>query len=127
MFETLPKVAGDGNPTGNWVRKIKSNRTLNDHVEDLHKFLIDTGDEDYIALLQAVTDEEAVHGSLAIDNAFASQRIKERALETNNMVKDKKLATISKALNIVMKRYGLSRKERRYTVGGELVASDNGE
>lgn len=107
-----------------WVRKTQFNRTINDQVEDIHLALLD--DEEYIELLQAVYDEQAVEGSLSSDNNMAAIKIRNAAKKMNNPVKDQKLATIIKALGVVLRRYGVSRKERRNMVGGEVVNTDNG-
>jgi cobalamin biosynthesis protein CobD/CbiB len=107
-----------------WVRKVKFNLTLNDHVENIHKDLIEEDNAKYIAYLQACFDAEAEEGSLAADNHEAARMIRERAETDNNPAKGYKIATIAKALNIVLKRYGVSRKQRKNTVGGEYVAPE---
>lgn len=107
-----------------WVRKIKEKRTINDMVEDAHLALF-ASDPEYPPLLDAVYDEQAVEGSLSADNIVAAQKIREWGHDTS-LVKEK-LATISKALNVVLRRYEFSRKERRNTVHGQVVAIDNGE
>jgi len=111
-----------------WQRFLKQERTLNDLVEDIHRMLV--GDEEdgpaYRALLRAVYDEQAVEGSLATDNTFAAIMIRDKArqLESHELA-DQKAATISKALNIVMRRYHSSRKERRYMLEGEVVPPEH--
>jgi hypothetical protein len=50
--------------------------------------------------------------------------IREKALELGYSLADEKWATISKALGVVLRRYGLSRKERKNTVNGEVVRDD---
>lgn len=109
-------------------RKHEMRRTLNDHVEALHLQLYD--DAKYQRLLDAVYDEDAVEGSLSADNLLAAQMIRERAAGENGRdayVAEKKLATISKALGVVLRRYGMSRKERARMIDGETVDSNNGE
>ena len=108
-------------------RKTELRRTLNDHVEALHLQLYD--DVKYQRLLDAVYDEDAVEGSLAADNLLAAQMIRDRATEgdRDKYVAEKKLATLSKALGVVLRRYGVSRKERARTIAGETVDSNNGE
>jgi hypothetical protein len=108
-----------------WHRAIKVERTLNDLVEDIHRVLVD--DDKYRALLRAVYDEQAVEGSLSADNTLAAMMIRERALKTDSEVGHEKLATISKALGTVLRRYKASRKQRRNMVAGEEVSSDNGD
>jgi hypothetical protein len=107
-----------------WQRKLKAERTLNDLVEDIHRMLCE--DEDYLSLLKAIYDEQAVEGSLGADNVMASQMIRNRAKKIDgNELANEKLATISKALGVVLRRYGASRKERRQTVHGEIVPDTN--
>jgi hypothetical protein len=50
--------------------------------------------------------------------------IRARATKENSPVAREKLATLVKSLGIVLRRYGLSRKERRQTVAGEIVQND---
>jgi hypothetical protein len=107
-----------------WERFIKQERTLNDMVEEIHRLLVDES-EDYRNYLEAVYDEDAVEGSLAADNTMAAMMIREKAQTQGSEVAHKKLATISKALNIVMRRYHADRKRRRNTVGGEFVPPDS--
>jgi hypothetical protein len=110
-------------------RKINAERTLNDHVEDLHVQLWE--DAKYKRLLYAVYDEQAVEGSLSADNILAAMRIRAEAINRfgkDSIVATEKLATISKSLGVVLRRYNQSRKERRNTVGGETVPAEaNGE
>jgi hypothetical protein len=132
-----------------WKRNIKSERTLNDRVEDIHRAIladtktmvwVDMPDGKrteqprcviYAALLDAVYDEDAVEGSLATDNVEAARVIRDYARETINDVQResyvavKKLHTLVKALNVAIARYGFSRKERARMVGGEIVPNGN--
>ena len=99
-------------------------RTLNDHVDDAHVVL--WSDANYRRALEAVYDEDAVEGSLAADNFIAANLIREYARKSKNAyLEEKKLATIVKALNVVLRRYGIGRKERAMTVGDEIVSSSN--
>lgn len=114
--------------TEKWLenRKVKAEVTLNDMVEQLHWKLC--SNKEYRAYLEAVWDEDAVEGSCAIDNSKAAEMIRDIARsDTGNIVGTKKLATISKSLNIVLRRYRSSRKERRHTVGGEVVPNNDNE
>jgi hypothetical protein len=106
-------------------RKLKSGRTLNDYVEDIHLLL--ANNEQYQAYTWAVYDEQAVEGSLSADNIKAAEMIRNLAREKKipGPVAKEKLATIAKALNVVMRRSGDSRKQRRYMVGGEYVTDEN--
>lgn len=103
-----------------WHRKLKAERTLNDQVEDIHRMLCE--EKDYLAYLYAIYDEQAVEGSLSADNIMAATMIRDRSKKIDGSeVASEKLATIAKALGVVLRRYGASRKERRQTVGGEIV------
>ena len=109
------------------MRKSMRERTLNDHVDDIHVLL--WSNPNYHRALEAVYDEDAVEGSLSADNFIAAGMIREYAREHElPHVKDKKLATIVKSLNIVLRRYGISRKERAITIGNETISPvANGE
>lgn len=110
-----------------WVRKSPFNRTLNDLVEEIHIELVNSN-ENYRKFLDAVYDEQAVEGSLVADNLEAARIIREAALKERKVaVSNQKLATLSKALNLVLKRYNQSRKDRRNTVGGHRVDDTGGE
>lgn len=106
-------------------RTMPDRRTLNDHVDDIHKALWGVDDE-YRRLLDAVYDEDAVEGSLAADNYLAAKVIRDYAIKDgrNPYVAGKKLATLVKALNVVLRRYHMTRKERAITVAGEAVNAD---
>jgi hypothetical protein len=110
-----------------WERKIKSERTLNDYVEDIHRMLWDN-DTEYRNFLEAVWDSDAVEGSLSIDNTMAAMMIRDKAREIDgNPVGKKKLDTIVKSLGVCLRRYENSRRERRNTVKGQRVPNpDNG-
>ena len=111
-----------------WQRDMKGVRTINDYVEDIHMLLVDDKDkrERYLALLSAVYDEQAMEGSLSCDNCLAAAMIRDRAkaLGEHSPLVTEKLATISKALGVVLRRYHQSRKERRNMIGGQAVPND---
>ena len=105
------------------ARKSPTLQNLNDHVDTIHLQLFAT-EESYRKLLDAVYDEEAQEGSLAADNIMAAMAIRKYASneKTSNVyVARKKLATIVKSLNVVLRRYHMSRKERAVSIGGEPV------
>jgi len=104
-------------------RKLKAKRTLNDMVEDIHLSLVE--DAKYIGFLDAVYDEQAVEGSLAADNLEAAHMIREKAVKIGSDIRKERKATIAKSLNIVLRRYEWSRKERRNIVDGEIVRTEN--
>lgn len=110
-----------------WERHMKSERTLNDLVEDIHRILTNE-DAKYRAYLRAVYDAHAVEGSLAADNVMAAMIIRNKAKDIgSNEVAEEKLAVINMALGVVLRRYHASRKQRRNMLGGEEVSGDNGD
>jgi hypothetical protein len=115
-----------------WHRQIKIDRTLNDHVEDIHRLLMTDRDSDYAMYLDATSDDDAIEGSLSADNLICAQLIREKAREIgkieivgDNRRHPKKLATLVKAMNVVLRRYRQDRKTRANTIGGEQVHNPN--
>ena len=101
-------------------------RTLNDLVEEAHISLYEN--VRYNSFLNAVYDEQAVEGSLSADNIMAATMIREHATKNeDNPLAGEKLATIAKALGVVLRRYEISRKERRNMIHGETVPGDSGD
>jgi hypothetical protein len=115
------------------ARTIKTERTLNDHVDDMHMALQFSNDEalrtKYNAYLDAVYDEDAVEGSMEADDfeaatlirSFASESVDEKSTQRDPYVASKKLATLVKALRVVLRRYRASREYRRSVVDGQTV------
>jgi hypothetical protein len=123
MNEVLKEAPPLPAKLADWHRVNKTERTLNDLVEDIHRELI--SDEKYRRYLRAVYDAHAVEGSLAADNVLAAMMIREKAKERGvSEVAGEKLAIINLALGVVLRRYNKSRKQRRNTVAGELVQPD---
>jgi hypothetical protein len=111
----------------NWTRVIKSERSFNDLVEDVHRILVNES-ERYRALLRATYDAHAVEGSLSMDNALVAMMIREKAEKIGSKdVSNEKLAIINLALQVVLRRYHASRKQRRNTVGGEEVPTERND
>jgi len=113
-----------------WERVSKAERTLNDLVEEVHRVLVDDDKlgERYRSLLRAVYDAHAVEGSLAADNVLAAMMIRDKAAEMRSTeIVSEKLAIISMSLNVVLRRYKSSRKERRQMLAGEVVPGDSGD
>ena len=70
-------------------------------------------DEEFRRLFEALDPEQAVEGDLT-DDHMAALKIREAAIRNSiSPLATEQLATIRKALNVVMRRYGISRKERR--------------
>jgi hypothetical protein len=106
-------------------KDMKGGLTLNDYTETC--FFALWVEPDFRRLLEAVYDEDAVHGSLAIDDYKAAEMIQQHALGHDiPVVGVKKLATIVKSMRVVARRYHQGRIERRQTVGGQIVPG-NGE
>jgi DNA replicative helicase MCM subunit Mcm2 (Cdc46/Mcm family) len=107
------------------LRRIKARKSINDLFEDAYLVMIET-DDIYIRLLDAIYDSQAVEGSLSIDNVKAAERVRNYAIEHNiAALKDEKLATLVKVQGVVVRRYGMDRKHRRQTIGGEVVSNGN--
>ena len=108
------------------LRDIKKNMTLNDRVEAYHRSLEEN--PTYGKFLYAVYDEQAVEGSLTDDDHGAARMIRDQAVEKNDLeVANQKIASIKKALKIVLRRYHQSRKERKNMIGGQIVPDNGGE
>ena len=106
------------------ARKVFHQPTLNDRVDALHVQL--WANDEYRRLLDGVYDEDCVEGSCAADNILAAKMLRDHAKTVGDRyVTDKKLATIAKALNVVLKRYGIGRRERAREVAGQLVDTSN--
>jgi hypothetical protein len=84
---------------------------INDQVEQAHLDLI--ADDQYIAFLSAVDNKRAVEGNLFSDDMQAATMIRDWARAHGSLLAREKLATIIKALRVVLRRYGCSRKQRR--------------
>jgi len=95
-------------------RKVKTKLSLNDQVDELHLRLYE--ELDYRKLLDAVYPEMAITGDLKLEDGMAAQMIVAHARENGYpYIARQKLGTVVKALNVVLRRYGMSRTERRTT------------
>lgn len=111
----LPATAAD------LTRKSLRSMTLNDHVEPVFLKLFDEGDNPvFHQYLAAVSNADSVEGSVFADDILAAQMIRDAAPE-KSPIKAARLVAIRNALNVVLRRYGISRNERRYQLGGEIV------
>jgi hypothetical protein len=107
-------------------RKSLRTRTLNDDVEDIHLRLWQ--EDEYRRYFQPIWREETIEGSFIDDDACVAQMVRKYAREHNvPIAKNANLASIRHSLQVVARRYGLSRKERQRLVGGEHVESSNGD
>jgi hypothetical protein len=108
------------------MRKVFHQPTLNDRVDTIHIQL--WANDGYRRLLDAVSDEDAVEGSLSADNVFAAVMIRDHAKTIgDSYVAGKKAATIARALSVVLRRYGIGRRERAREVAGQIIDAGNGE
>lgn len=93
-------------------RKSKKKQTLNDQVESHHLSLYEQ--PEYQRFLDAVWMANAIEGSLFVDDIMACEMIRHHARETGNRyVATQPLAAIRRSLLVVLRRYNISRKERR--------------
>lgn len=111
-------------------KTMMAQKNLNDEVDEIHFAL--WSDQSYQDYLDAVYDEQAIEGSLAFDDSEAARAIRTYAQMDANRVRyprtaREKLAIIAKALHVVLRRYHISRKERRMTIGGETVSGANND
>jgi hypothetical protein len=108
-----------------WQRTLKSDPQLNDQVEALMPEMVKQ--QLFRTYINGTTDDDCVEGSMAIDNAKAAEMIRDyvRKQDVSHPLATKKLSVLSKALNVVMKRYNYSRKQRRQMVGGQMVPDEH--
>jgi hypothetical protein len=113
-----------------WKLRTKDRLTINDHVQVAHLALRE--DAGYMRMIDAIYDSEAVEGALSDDDVFAALAIRRWAEQQDadvspsaSAILQANTATIRHAHLIVLSRYGMSRKQRRKTVGGHAVDSDN--
>ena len=105
-------------------KTIKSAPSLNDDIERIHLILWDNAE--YRRFHEAVFDEDTVEGSCTADNFEAATLIRTYA-EGHDQFKyiaKKNKTTIVKSMNVVLRRYHMSRKERAMTVAGEVVPNN---
>jgi hypothetical protein len=84
---------------------------ITDEVDRIHRVLWE--DEEYRKYFRATKNEDAVEGSLICDRFRALQMIRDQAAKTGCGVAREQTAAIDKVLNVVLRRYGMSLKERR--------------
>jgi hypothetical protein len=96
---------------------------FNDQVEAIHLSLLDN--DEYRAFLAALDNKQAVEGSLFDDDVMAAKMIREQAAKLGYVeVAQAKLTAIVKALRVVLRRYGMSRKERRRMSSNTMSRSE---
>ena len=115
----LKLLTDDGMPRER-TRKTK----IADEVEHIDLAL--WADEEYRKYFRATRNEHAVEGSLICDRFLALQMIREEAAKTGCWIAQEKTVTIDKALNVVLRRYGMSIKERRRQLAESTQEAGNG-
>ena len=100
--------------TSDLHRKSLAHRTINDEVESLFLPLYET-DAKFRDLLEAVYDSEAVEGSLRADDYDAVTLLRDSAPDGSRVRLSNK-ETLRRALNVVLRRYSISRNDRRGSV-----------
>ena len=95
-------------------RAVKQLPNLNDTVEQIIDLVWEN--PDYTRLLTAVEDGSAVEGSLVADDYAAARFLRDYAKENNfPSVAHEKLHAIKLAQSVVLRRYKLTRKLRKFT------------
>lgn len=126
---TSPSVPLPTTPAG-WVLKSGLKRTINDEIQAVHEAILNTPKlaEKYLDALRPVSDEESKEGRLAFEDVAAALMIKDyAAVNGHPRVAALQGGAILSSLNVVLRRYGMSRQQRRYTVDGTIVPPPNGQ
>jgi hypothetical protein len=109
-------------------RKKKGGVSINDQVEDQVLTLVNGGGaecERYLSLLNAVHNQDAVEGSLRADTYTAAMVLREFSRKNGVIaVADAPLEKVAKAQGVFLRRYGLSRRERRKSVEAPEAAAE---
>ena len=110
---TRPPTPVPASPTDFIARNLISRpKSLNDAVDGIVIKLM--SDEDFIRFLEPAYTEQSVHGDLFLDDAELARMIIGFA-EINNepLVADTKLKGVIRAMNVALRRYNFTRKQRR--------------
>ena len=92
--------------------KLKRQISLNDEVNTIIRALFE--DEEFIKYQHAIYTEEAETGDLYIDDVKAAEVIQTYAVKHEFMLTgNAKLKSVIRAMNVSMRRYDSSRKQRR--------------
>lgn len=103
------------------LRKSLKARNLNDDVEAIHLRLWEQ--EDYQKYFEPIWRDETIEGTFQADDIMAAQHIRNFALTGRDypLAARAKLNAIVNSLGVVLRRYGISRKERQNSIGGANV------
>jgi hypothetical protein len=92
-------------------------KNLNDNVEKILLALIEV--PEFHHLIMATKDADAYEGSLFIDDVLAAQMIRQYAVEQcySPTVAGARLDKVVRSLRVVLRRFNMSRAQRRGKVG----------
>lgn len=77
-----------------------------------HELIRYIGDKRLASLLEATADDESYTGKVRVDNILAAERLKELCKDHPVISKEKTIG-IQRAMNTVLRRYGLTGEQRR--------------
>jgi len=101
-------------------RKGRFEQTLNMVVEAAYLKLWEN--KEFTRLLEGTNDSECVEGSESCDDHEAAKMIRDQVRIENSHFGSRPLHSFKLALRVVMRRYRTSRKERRLTLGGQIIS-----
>ena len=91
---------------------ISRPKSLNDAVDNIVVKLLD--DERFARFLAPAYPEQSVHGDLFLDDAELARMIIQEAAENDILlITETKLKGVIRAMNVALRRYSFSRKQRR--------------
>lgn len=106
------------------LRRMKAKPTINDQVESLFLALYER--PEFQRYSDAIYDEQAITGNLALEDGKLAEMIVELAKERGIIeVMNAKLWLVVKVIRVVLRRYGLSRLERRNMSPAEPGLDEN--
>lgn len=120
MSDQNIKVAPFPTTVADLVRAKPAKRSLNDMVEEFWRQLYDN--VNFRKLVDVAYNEQAIIGNIEANYLIAAQMIQALAKDTKSLVADENLVTIRRSLKWVLKQYGLSPKQRRNTLGGNILS-----
>jgi hypothetical protein len=119
-------------PLPNTVTELESRRiistgpNLNTDMDRVVRALWEN--PDFRKWLNACWDSEALEGAKVADDFMATEMIREYCQRKDfpelHYIGRKNLWTIRQSMNVVLRRFGMSRKQRAQTVAGEIVPND---
>lgn len=132
MAEQQQRRLPDAPPVPNTVvdlinqRTTLRTRTLNDDVEDA--FLKLWEDQAFKRYFVPIWRSQTIEGSFIADEICAVQMLRTFAKENNMpLARAANIDSLQHSLRVVARRYGLSRRVRQTSVGGEIVENGSSE